>query len=291
MKRQEIITRKPRECEMSALGDIWHTVFGYAGAKSFFDNIYNVEHAIIAEHEGKPAAMGYIVPAGDFVCAEHTLPCAMLYGIATLPDYRGFGFGATVVNELIETAFNQGFEAVVLSPSEDSLYEYYAKITKLQAWFYVKEIALDFPISAQSHNKMYAVKITPEKYLEHREKLLKDIPHIKHTLATIGYQQKLCDELGGGLYKIGDACAIVEIQPQGAVWIKELLTLNDDVSDLIACITTLYEANEYIFRLPGEKEDIGINAGRRFGMLLLQEGISIDIGKSATLPWYGPAFD
>jgi len=296
MKRQEVITRKPRECELSVLGEIWHKVFGSVGAKSFFDTLYNIEHTIIAQHEDKPVAMGYIVPTGDYVCREHTLPCAMLYGIATVPEHRGHGHGAAVVNELIETAFNIGFEAVVLCPSEDSLFEYYNNKSKLCDWFYIKELELSFPIVAHSTNKLYSTEISPDEYIKHREKLLNNIPHLEHNLRTIEYQKKLCDELGGGLYKIGDACAIIEVQPDETVWVKELLTLNDDISDLITCITTQFEASQYIIRLPAEKENsvmnaAGIDAVCRFGMLALKDDTLINIDDCAFLPWYGPGFD
>jgi len=301
MTNQEVIIRKPRECELSALGEIWHTVFGTVGAKSFFDNIYNVEQTIIAEAWGKPAAMGHIIPAGELVCREHTLSCAMLYGIATLPEHRGMGLGKKVTSELIETAFGQGFEAVILCPSEESLYEYYSKNTKMTDWFYAKEIVMTFPIAAHSGSKLYLTPVSPVQYMEHRNRLLKDIPYINSSIKILEYQKKLCDELGGGLYKIGDSSAIVEIQPDGAVHVKELLTLNDDIDDVIACLTTSYEANEYIIRVPAQKDTNGINAERinaadinaasRFGMLALKDDILLDLNSCNFLPWYGMAFE
>lgn len=292
----KIVTRKPYSNEMPQLLEMWQLIFGKTGVQSFFNYIYNVEYAIVAEIDNKPVAMGYIVPAGDLINGSISLPCAMLYGIATHPQYRGTGLGTAVVNELISESYKLGFKAAVLCPSEDSLFEYYKKNTPMRDWFYTKELILDFPLAAQSSNIYYATRITPAEYLEQREKLLKNIPHIKHNLNMLQYQKKLCDELGGGLYKIGDSCAIVEVQQDGAAWVKELLTQNDDVGDIVTCITTVYEASEYIIRLPAKKEDIimndaGTNAARRFGMFTLQDINSFDLIKSETAPWYGIAFD
>jgi len=281
-----IIIRAPHTSELASLKDIWHTVFGDVGKNSFYDTLYEKEHTIIAEQSGKPVAMGYIAEAGDLISEELSLPCAMLYGIATLPECRGQGIGTAVVNELINTAFNLDYEAAVLCPSEDSLFEYYGKNTKLRDWFYTKEIQLNKKAIPKSTGNCRVTQITPTEYMELRESLLKDIPHIKSSRASLEYQQKLCDELGGGLYKIGSSCAIVEIQPCGEVWVKELLNGTENADDLIACVATHFNSAGYLIRQPCK-----IGDGRRFGMFLTNGDMPIPEANSSYLPWYGPAFD
>ena len=105
----------------------------------------------------------------------------------------------------------------------------------------------------------------------------------------------LCDKLGGGLFRIGDSCAVVECQTDGAVWIKELLTphgrnadLTSDlnVTDLIAPIVQKFPAREYVVRRPAP-----IGQGRRFGMLAFLDDLHDDFYVNGFVPWYGMAFD
>jgi len=293
----KIITRHSQENELTKLKVIWHTVFGEAGAASFFNTVQTHEHTIVAEYNGKPAAMGFIIDAGEMICEDMSLRCAMLYGIATHPEQRGIGLGKAVVNSLIETAYSRGFKAAVLCPSEDSLFEYYSKNTKMRDWFYSPEYTFtQFTTASIIANKKYPEPATPAEYISLREKLLINIPHIKSNVSVMEYQKQLCDELGGGLYKIGDSCAIVEVQLDKTVYIKELLTPDENANDMITLLTSQYKTDNITVRLPAKKEEsiintAGINTARRFGMLALKDDSLLNFNDSAFLPWYGPAFD
>jgi len=286
MSKQDIITRIPRKSELTALKKIWDIVFGKTGAGKFFNLLFSCETAVIAEHNNKPAAMGYIIPAGELENNNQSLPCAMLYGIATLPEHRGFGYGAAVVTKLIDNAYKLGYKAVVLCPSEDSLFDYYSRKTKMKEWFYLKETVLKYPVAKQDSNRLNAINITPTEYMIHREKLLKNTPHINQNLSLIEYQKHICDEVGGGLYKIGDSCVIIEIEQNGLVSVKELLTPDEDTADLIACIANMFKAPEYIIRTPAKQKE-----GNRNGMIIFKDEKVSNIKDNEFPPWYGPAFD
>jgi GNAT superfamily N-acetyltransferase len=280
---------------MSALRGIWKNTFGSIGEEAFFRHFYNPELCIVVEYKSSLASVGYLVPFGEILCNLKSVPCAMIYSVATLPDCRGMGFGAAVTKELINLAHRLDYPAVVLCPHGDGLFDFYGKHTQLRDWFYIDEqIIKNVPVC---NNAASLIKVSPERYCELREKYLKSITHIRHDLRIMEYQAMLCNELGGGLYTVDDFCAVVERQADGAVWIKELLSpigVTGNISDtgpnhidVLAAIAAKYPSSEYVFRYPVRTEK-----GCRFGMLALDNSeISRDLMQITSKPWYGMAFD
>ncbi|MDR2568721.1 MAG: GNAT family N-acetyltransferase [Oscillospiraceae bacterium] len=309
----EIFTRKPYISETNVLRNIWKNVFGNIGEESFFNHYYNPELCVIADTtpintspKNAPVAAGYLVPFGEIICGSISVPCAMLFSIATLPMYRGMGFGTVIVHRLIELAREQGYPAVVLCPAEDELFDYYDKRTEFCEWFYVYEQKIEAPIVKSN---VEITEISPNEYKIIRDELLKKVIYIKHDLPALEYQALLCKEMGGGLFKIGNSCAIVECQPDGAVWIKELLTPGSNyktpssinniknqipITEVISSIARKFPASEYTVRTPS-RIDMGIDnqqaIQRRFGMLALSENIKATLSNKKYAPWYGMAFD
>jgi len=287
-----VITRMPLTNEIPALRGIWAKVFGSIGEDSFFRHYYNPELCVVAECKSLPVAVGYLIPSGSLVYGGKSLQCAMIYSVATLPEFRGMGYGTAVVRKMISLATELDYPAVVLCPSTDELFEYYSTRTNLQDWFYVNEQIMEkIPVAS---SVSLPVEISADEYKSLRDDLLKESVHIRHDLSAVEYQALLCKELGGGLYRVGDACAIVECQPDGAVWIKELLTpgsVNDSSSgsisaDSMASIAREYPSHKYIVRQPSMN-----NNSRRFGMLALKTGVRSIFCVGSQAPWYGMAFD
>lgn len=286
-------------------------MFGAEGMNAFFKCLFSPEHTIIAESEDeKPAAMGYLVPMGELIggsaellCANalpcvNALRCVMIYSIATLPEHRGRGLGAAVVNKLISTAFESGFSVAVLSPSTDSLFEYYSKHTAMRDWFYAGETGIsatstwtDCGISTATASEVKSalpvIEVSTAQYGCLRETLLGETAHIKYNASCLEYQKMLCKELGGGFFQVGSSCAVVEVQANGAVCVKEMLvSRDDDERDVIAAINAAFPSNTYAYRFPTENGN-----GRRFGMLAACDEVTIDLCDFGTAPWYGLAFD
>ena len=195
-----ILTRNPHPDEVSSLLDIWSVVFGDTGRDSFFLHYYKPNLCIIAESDGRPVAAGYLVPFGDLRQLSVSHRCSMIYSVATLPQYRGLGFGSAVVGELISLAYKLNYSAVVLCPSEDKLFEYYSKHTALRNWFYVKELSVKKDSLPAA--KIKPVEISARDYIIMRENFLADIIHIEHDIKVFDYQSSLCSESGGGFFRI-----------------------------------------------------------------------------------------
>ena len=307
----DVSVSAPRIDEIPALRGIWKTVFDEVGEKSFFSHLFNAELCVAAKVEDTPAAMGFLIEAGDIVTcwapepktakkkdasqaykqdktdapnAAH-IPCAMIYAVATLNEHRGSGLGTAVVNELISIARKRGYPAVVLCPSDDSLFNYYSERTDLRDWFFIDEqILKNAPVMSLSAP---LERISADEYCALRERLLHGKIHVRQNVPLLEYQAKLCDELGGGLFRIGDSCAVVEQQQNSEVWVKELLVSgNDEASEVVSAVACEFPATMYTIRTPASKK-----CGRRFGMIALSDDIIIDMDKSTQAPWYGMAFD
>jgi len=281
----DLITRQPRVNETPVLRRIWREAFGDGDEDLFFGFYYKPELCLTAVCDGVPVAAGYLLPAGRLIgCGGDSgrgVSCAMIYGVAALPEYHGRGFGTAVVRDLVSKGRGAGFSAITLCPSEDGLFEYYSSRTEFRDWFFACErIFKEFSDAAP----VKLTEISAPEYGHLREKLLAGVPHIELDLHALEYQSLLCQKFGGGFFATSDgyACAVVECQPDGAVWVKELLPGYDP--HVLSAVAAAYPAREYVVRTPGFDQD-----ARRFGMLATPSGLVI--GEKGTLPWYGLAFD
>ena len=239
---KNINTRAPYVNEIPVLQKIWKSGFGYnPDIRLFFDHYYTPELCVVACVNDSPAGAGYLIPLGDFVCGDKRIPCAYIYSIAVLADYRGLGLGNAVVRELLDRGHTAGYPLVVLCPADDTLFEYYAARTELKEWFYICETIKQIPdnepssvsslqasasplpasavssspaavpedfsdaytfTSSLTNSDTCLSEITAEDYAALRARLLTGTPHIEHDLRAIEYQQLLCGFYGGGLFRI-----------------------------------------------------------------------------------------
>lgn len=268
-----ILTRSAQSSDIPALRRIWTEAFGIGDDEDFFSFYFDPELCVTADHDGVPAAAGYLIPFGNLICCGTVVPCAMIYAAAVLPELRSHGFGTYIVRDLIKTGQSSGYPAIILCPSEDSLFDYYSTRSALRDWFYVSEQRMN-TVELQANsvtNKPDAPpslsRVSADEYIMLRESLLQNIPHITVNADAMKYQEILCKSSGGGLFKIsspaGESCAIVEAQPDGSVSIKELLSHEGSESALLASIVSAFPAPEYMIRMPApiEKQpSVSINA-------------------------------
>ena len=301
-----IDTRNPGIDDESALRHVWKTVFDGDDEDAFFRNLYNPEMCSAVYHNSTLSASGYLLPAGYIIHGETAAPCpasktraapvpvAMIYAVATLPEFRGLGYGTAIVRDLISKGRAAGYPAIVLCPAEDGLFEYYAAHTEFRDWFYVSEHRSKKP--AKNSGRSTLTEIQTGEYILLREDLLKGTPHIDIDPHLLAYQSLLCSEFGGGLFRAdsdeGVACAVVELCSGNVVQVHELLGAKENTADDFSAIADLFPAEEYIIRTPAVSaagsRDI---PSRRFGMLAAPPGIINAASNAYPLPWYGLAFE
>ena len=289
-----IVTRRALPGDRQTLLQIWAAVFGDLDAEieAFFEHYYESGICVVAAVDNTVVAAGYSLPFGNLICKKKRLSCAMIYSVATLPSYRKFGCGTAIVRELLSESQAAGFDAVVLCPAGDSLFEYYSSRAGMRDWFYVDERTITNPSSSGSPVSLAAASV--EEYALLRAELLSDRPHIELDARALSYQLHLCRSSGGGLFRAfspdGSACLIIEGSADGVLNIKELLTSNLSDSDVIAAVSELFPVKGYFIRSPSQESSAP--STRRFGMLALSDGVSIGADElNSFLPWYGSAFD
>ena len=294
-------TRQPRRDESETLRHIWAKVFGDGDESSFFDYYFDPELCIVGTHSGIPVSAGYLVPAGNLVFGKASVPCAMIYAVATLPEYRNLGLGAAVVDKLVLTGQSAGFTAVVLCPSSDGLFEFYSTHSVFRDWFFIREL-----LFCGSLPKCPAVtidEVLPREYYRIREDYLSGVAHIEYDERALSYQSTLSKEFGGGLFRVitsrGVFCAVVERQRDNSIWIKELLAPEEQLPVVVAAIASLFPAKEYSVRVLARLCDLRASpakysGARRFGMLAALPSLMSEVSvwhSFIAAPWYGLAFD
>ncbi|MCL2222168.1 MAG: GNAT family N-acetyltransferase [Oscillospiraceae bacterium] len=311
---KDVVLRSPTDDDAGKLKALWSAVFSSVGMDSFFNILYDKELCSTVFRGNELCAMAYLVPTGELTCAGETLRAAMIYAVATVPEHRGKGYGKAVVDELSHQAHSLGFPVVVLAPSDDSLFSYYLNNNLFSEWFYIDELI--YPrevISALLRAKaacnefsdagLRLEEISAFQYSKLRTSLLSGHTYIKQSDSIIEYQNRLCNEVGGGFYRFGDSCAIVEISDDSSVCVKEFLPQSDSaptiyrqhyVYDMITAIAEKYPADTYIVRTPASREtgsEITNRLTRRFGMIKADKRSSPGIVHGELLPWYGLALD
>ena len=288
------IIRRAHPGDIPALQTIWKTAFDDSNeeTETFFVSCFEPQMTVVVDCGNGPVAAGYLLPFGSLISVGLNVPCAMIYAVAALNDYRSRGFGTAVVRKLILIGCEEGFKAIVLSPSSDSLFEYYSSRTGFFDCFYVHEKL--HKSSSGSGAAISLTQILADEYIQLREQLLLHVPHIAFDESAASYQLLLCSQFGGGIFrvnaKIGVGCVVIEKQSNGEVLIKELLTSLISETDVLSAIATMFPAGGYLVRRPVSVSDSGSET-RRFGMLAASSDIFSTIKKNSGAPYYGLAFD
>ena len=287
-------TRAASEYDRNALQRLLQTVFKDSDSQIgiFFNAYFDPSSVVLVEDGAEIAAAGYLLPVGDLVCNAQSLPCAMIYAVGALPSHRNLGYGSAVVRDLISLGLGTGYKAIVLCPSSDSLFEYYSAHSNLTAWFYANEQAYsDIPAA---NNGVKLAPVAEAAYRQLREGILNGAPHIDFDIRALAYQLIMSQQSGGNLFHArspsGDACFVTEMQQDGALWIKELLTKGIDELDVLSAIAAAFPASQYIYRSPAsiKRPQSGV---RRFGMLLCADEYAGLAQSPDGTAWYGLAFD
>lgn len=285
-----------------SLKAIWKTVFHETDAEidSFFQHYFGPGTAALISIDEKPVSMAHILPIGALDLGNgEKISCSYIYAVATLPEYRGLGFGVKVTKVALEVCQHAGHAANVICPAEDSLFGYYQERVGYQESFFIEEKTILAGELPEIQTKWGIDVISPQEYHLLREQFLAGRIHIVFDDRAMKYQKHLCKESGGEMYAIhfgGEycACAAVEKNDDGEVLIKELLFDQDNpisesrVQEAAALVSFVLPGDKIIMRMPcrasGSRSET-----RRFGMIIHDRSdFVMDENKAA---WFGFAFD
>ncbi len=278
-----------------ALKALWKTVFGDpdSNIELFFDLYFSPERTRVVKDGKTPVSAAYILPAGSFALPDGMRTnCAMLYAIATLPGYKGRGFGSAVTESAAAHALEGSYSAVVLKPADAGLFKYYEKRLGFLPFFEAVETTYDSDQLPAANPGFYLSPADPGEYRRVRQILLNSCIYIDIDERALSYQQQLCRASGGDLYIIkhgGNDIGCAAVEPEaGSVHVKELLLSNGaQTKDAVRLLAGHHPANRYIVRYP---TNVCPENSRPFGMILPIAGC-LNSDSMHYAKWYGPAFD
>jgi len=288
----ETLIRLSKSEDLPSLHKVWEDVFASPDKDLFFDYFYKPERCVVAQVENKVCAMGFILPVGDFVCNGSSYPCAMIYALATLPQYRNYGIGSALVSKLVLQGQKSGYPVTILCPSSDDVFNYYSSKTEFKDRFYIDEkIYSNLPATSSSNTHLS--DLSAKEYLNLRNYKLAKRTHIEFELSVIEYQKKLCRLTGGDLYKIDGngwigVLAVEKLSDENII-VNELLCPQECENEVISAISAIFPGCEITVRTPVSFDPNFRENARRFGMMTSCIPEVNDL--KLNVAWYGFAFD
>ena len=263
----------------------------------YYANRYKEDETAVLLHDGEILAMLTMVSVRMVIPDNRSFKTAMLYAIATHPNYQNMGLAARLIDFSNQYLRTQKTELSVLAPANRHLFDYYRKLG-YQDGFYIREARL-FRDSLESLPSDQACNcavsaITPQEYNRRRNKQLNGRFFIAYVDEDIAYQKKLSQLSGLDIYAIDieekQGCLAVERITSDKVLIKEMLLPEDLMNVAIKQIFQQLSAKEYVLRTPSY---LGEHLGGRirpFGMIRVDSEVDWVITPE-DLGYLGFAFD
>lgn len=291
--------RLAQKGEIGRQKEIWKLCFGdYDHYIDFyFANRYKEDETAVLLHDGEIMAMLTMLPVRTVTPKEQSFKTAMLYAIATHPQYRNRGFATQLMNFSSQYLKTKKNDLSVLVPAKRELFNYYRK-QRYQEGFYIREVLLTregvdcLPINRSCQCMISS--ITPEEYNLRRNIQLSGRLFISYQDEDIAYQKKLSQQSGTDIFAIdiegNQGCLTVERITADKVLIKEILLPEDYINAALINIAKQLFAKEYILRTPPY-------LGEKFGGIIRPFGMTKVIGKGnlliapEDLGYLGLAFD
>lgn len=273
---QAMEMRRPKTEDLARLKVIWKKSFGEKDTSIdfYFNNRSWKEEMMVFMLDKTIVSMLAMIPTTMMEGDGSRYEAAMLYAVATHPDYQRRG----LANMLLEYS-NQYLQAkeipfTMLVPAKDELFEFYGK-RGYKTEFYIREAILSCDEIEEMNNsnpcRCDFYPVNPKEYNEIRRKLLTGLPHVDYREEEISFQKKESQLYGGDIYRIvrdqAVGCAAMERISPKEVLIKELLLPEPYLASAVKAIPQIMPGDQYNVRTP---PSFGTTLGgiiRPFGMI------------------------
>lgn len=292
--------RLAQKGEVDPLKDIWKRCFRDPDSyiDFYFANRYKESETVVMLCDGEIVAMLTMISVRTVFSDDRSIKTAMLYAIATHPEYQNRGYSTKLMefsNQYLHNSKKN--ELSVLVPAKRELFDYYRK-QGYQNGFYIRESVL----SRDRVDRLLIFKsfdcrispIIPEEYNRIRNSQLSGRLFIAYHNEDIAYQKKLSQQSGANIYALdiegSQGCLTVERITADKVLIKEILLPEDYINTALKQIVKHLSAKEYILRTPPY---LGERLGgliRPFGMIKVDRESDLAITPE-DLGYLGIAFD
>ena len=139
--------------DINQVKEIWLKCFDVS--EDYFDSFlirfYRPDYMISYKVNNKIVSVSYIIP-----CTSAMGNTAYLFGLATLPEYRGKGYASALVSETLEACKVLGFDVAVLIPEKKNSTSYYSKFGYIDAGIHLS-FTTDFILGIGNPNEDIAM--------------------------------------------------------------------------------------------------------------------------------------
>jgi len=290
--------RPAQKDEIEIQKNLWKKSFGDEDRyiDLYFRYKYQADRTMLLFKDNNLASMLTMFPLYVSTPDNEKFKAAMFYGIATDPQYQGYGFATKLINFCNDFLAKQNIPLTLLVPASKNLFGFYYKLG-YRANFYLRENVLtsDFINRPATHAdyECSIVPASPEEYNSRREELLEGKLHVAYHAEDIFYQKRLSQASGADIFTVdfADACGCVVVERANPlkVVIKELLVPEYYLPTVLKKIISMLPSVEYVVRTPCFINQPGENIFKPFGMLRCND---MDLAKSLEDSGYlGLAFD
>jgi predicted acetyltransferase len=263
--------RFAREGDILRQKELWKACFGDQDAfiDFYYANRFKPDQTLVLLQGNVIAAMLTMIPVKMVDEKGKRMELAMLYAIATHPDFQKQGLATELMNSSSEFLRAAGREFSVLVPAGPQLFDFYRKQDYCEA-FSIREalLSLEEITKRTTPTKDYIssipsiVSTSPEEYNRRRNQQLKGRLHIAYEDEEILYQKKLSQLSGADIYAIDidgvEGCAAIERVNANKLLIKELLLPGELLRQGLFQISLQFTVKEYVIRTPAfSGEDLG----------------------------------
>ena len=286
--------------DIASLKEIWRLCFG--DSNSFIDyyflHRFKADQTVVLQGEGIISAMLTIIPTQLITSKNKKINSAMLYAIATHPDFQKRGFASQIVEFTNEYLGNQNIDISILVPANPELFNFYRKLGYIEGFNIHETRILKHQINLNQEETCSIKAISSKEYNLIRNKNLTGQPYIAYNDEEIAYQKGISIYTGTDIFVINingiTGCAVIERISSDKILIKEILFPEDHFKQTfeqaIVSISRNNPADEYIVRIPqfikGEEAEVI----RPFGMIKLLNN-SYHLKMENDLGYLGLAFD
>ncbi len=271
--------------DIPALRSLWNLAFGDGGAylDNFFDTYYKPERMIVLEQNGDVCAMTAWFDTTFLLPGLGEYRAAYLYAVATHPDCRGQGLAGRLLAWADGYFQTLDIPAVTTVPAEPSLHNFFGANGFRECFCHEEQILSPCDVQAP----FTLAPISPARYAELRDSLLRNTPHIHLPVEAVVYQAGCSALSGGGLYAAetgaGTVLLCAEGMADGRLLVKELLGQPSACEEAANFLYSLLPNFSGICRFPGKNI--------QFGMLKWLDKILENQWNWDTTAYLGLAFD
>ena len=260
--------------DRDAVLNIWRVSFGDSESyiNFYLDARFENNNCLVWEENGVPVAMLHLLNA-DYRAADESVPVLYIYAAATLPDFRGKGIMANLLQTAEKIGIDRGCRFTFLLPANDLLCDYYARLGYKTA-FYVKKARLKRGALEETVKDEAAPRVNnsgaefyEEIYLLRREQfktaVLWQKPELLYALSEWQFT-------GGEILKSGSLYALCRSRGSSV----EVRESNGSFIELAKILLSHFSSNEFTFYFPPFVKMPFDTETLRFGMLKPSENYS-----------------